>query len=359
MVIKSNLVIQTAFLGDLILSIPTFKKIKEIYPEDSLIVACKEGIGEFLLKEKLVDEIIEIKKSDSRSYGEALIYLKKFQFRNIFCIHRSIRSQLFAAQIKADKKIGFSSFFNVLPGFWIFNTLVPYVQNNPEVIRQIKILEPIDQKTFKELKDNDFSNLNESPLLKVPDFFSFKNEFNTKKKNVHNLKIAIFPGSVWATKKWTTAGYTELCKLLIQNKYEVHLLGGPSEKNLCEEIASKAAGAQVIAGSLSITETINQLVDYDVVVSNDSAPTHMAAYKDVPVITIFGPTTLSQGFRPWSNKALVVENKSLDCRPCGKHGHHQCPLGHHNCMKLIEAQEVFKKVQDVLNSFKNPTVIQQ
>lgn len=348
---KSNLVIQTAFLGDLILAVPLLRRIRKLYPEDKLIVACKQGLGEFLMTELLVDEVFELQKSNSQSYKEVLGRLKDYNIRNIFCLHRSVRSQLFTMQIKAERKIGFSSLFNRLIGCWFFNELVAYSQNNPEVLRQFRILETLDEKTFKEIHAKDFSYLNDSRLPEVPSFFSFQQEGHKNKQHDNRtkiIKIAVFPGSVWATKKWTSTGFSELSQLFIQRGYEVHLLGGPTEKNLCEEIAEKAKGVKVLAGLFSIAETIKQIQGYDLVISNDSAPTHMAAYQNTPVITVFGPTTLNQGFRPWSNQARVVENTSLNCRPCGKHGHQTCPLGHHNCMKLIEAQQVFHHAEELL-----------
>lgn len=338
--LKSNLVIQTAFLGDLILSIPTLRRIKEIFPDDKLIVLCKSGLGEFLIKEHIVDAIIEIEKSNAKSYQNALVESNKYNIRNVFCLHRSVRSQLFAAKIKAEKKIGFSSFL----GFWIFDDLVDYRAENPEVIRQFAILETIDSRSFTEINSQDYSYLNSSEMPVVPPFFSFVQQVRNESRN----KIAIFPGSVWATKKWTTAGFTELAELLVKDNYQIDLLGGASEKILCEEIAAKVSGVNVLAGSCSIAETIQLLAGYDLVISNDSAPTHMAAYNNIPVVTIFGPTTLKQGFRPWSNNAYVIENNQLTCRPCGKHGHNVCPLAHHNCMKSISAIMVYQQVKKIL-----------
>lgn len=339
---KSNLVIQTAFLGDLILSIPTLKRIKVLFPAEKLIILCKQGLGEFLLTEKIVDEIIEVEKSNSQSYNQALTKIQQYEINHLFCIHRSPRSLFFSSKIKANKKIGFSSFL----GFWIFDDLVPFVQDYPEVIRQFSILETVDKKSYEVLNDIDFSYLNDSALPEVPEFFSFHHSVTeSSSKN----RIAVFPGSVWATKKWTNEGFLELCRLLINNNYKVDLLGGPSERQLCETIAEQVPGTQVLAGQFSIAESIQKIKNYDLVVSNDSAPTHMSAYNNIPVVTIFGPTVPAQGFRPWSNNAAIVENKSLKCRPCGRHGHHQCPLGHHNCMKSIKAEQVFAEIQKLLS----------
>lgn len=347
MSLKHNLVIQTAFLGDLILSIPTLKRIRQIYPEDKLIVVCKKGLGEFLIKEKIADQVIEVEKSNSQSYSMATDQLNELKIRNIYCLHRSVRSQLFAAKIKAHKKIGFSS----LLGFWIFDDMIDFVQENPEVIRQFKILESTDEKTYLEFKDNDFHFLNtpdqNGHLPAVPDCFSFHHYRN--KAGSAQKRIAIFPGSVWATKKWTQAGFTQLTEMFLKQNYQVDLLGGPAEADLCSEIASQAVGARVLAGTLSIAESIQKLAEYDLVISNDSASTHMAAYNNTPVVSIFGPTTVDMGFRPWSNNSYIVEDKDLECRPCGKHGHNKCPLGHHNCMKQISSSQVYKTAAKILS----------
>ena len=47
-------------------------------------------------------------------------------------------------------------------------------------------------------------------------------------------------------------------------------------------------------------------------------------------------------YRPWQNKAVVVQNKNLDCRPCGKHGHASCPIKTHECMKSIAPSQVLE-----------------
>ncbi len=341
---KSNLVIQTAFLGDLILAVPTLRRIKNILPEEPLIVLCKKGLGQFLIQQKIADQIIEIEKSNSESYSQALSLISQIEVRNLYCIHRSIRSAFFSARIKADKKIGFSS----VVGFFIFDDLIDFRPAAPEAIRQFGILETSDEKTFHELNTKEFEYLNTSDLKEVPDFFSFKPV--TAKKPSLKKKIAIFPGSVWATKKWTQDGFTELARLLTADNYQVDLMGAESEKKLCEEIAVKAIQANVLAGKFSVSETLTALADYDLVIANDSAPTHMAAYNNTPVISIFGPTTLRQGFRPWSNNSRVIENKELSCRPCGRHGHNECPLKHHNCMISITATEVYLQAVKLLQS---------
>ena len=71
-----------------------------------------------------------------------------------------------------------------------------------------------------------------------------------------------------------------------------------------------------------------------VLVTNDSAPMHVAVARGTPVVAIFGPTTPRQGYGPYTDRAVVVE-RELACRPCSRHGGAQCPIGTHACMKEI------------------------
>jgi heptosyltransferase II len=336
-----NLVIQTAFLGDLILSVPTLRRIKKNQPHRQLAVVCKKGLGDFLKNEGLVDLVFEVEKSNRQSYKEALNSLNSYTLNNVYCIHKSIRSLLFTAQLKAKRKIGYNSFV----AFWFFDDVVDFEPEQHEVLRQFKILESTDEETRIKFFDEQLVDLNKAGQS-IPEYFSFKSAKQLRQKTG---RIALFPGSVWETKKWTEQGFAELAQKLNSAGYKIEFLGGPQEKELCERIAQLAGTGEVLAGQYDIATSLQKVRDYDLVVSNDSAPTHMAVYQNTPVVTIFGPTTSKMGFRPWSNNSEVVELNDVTCRPCGPHGHKECPLKHHNCMKQISADMVFEKALALLN----------
>ena len=243
------------------------------------------------------------------------------------------------------RKVGFNSFL----GFWIFDDSFDYEDAWPDAIRKFKLLSHLDPVVTAALVGEDFTSLNsanlEGVMPQLPEIFSFESVPATRKY----LKVCLFPGSVWATKRWTLTGYTEVAAKFTKLGYDVLLLGGPDEKELCEKIAKAVPQAQVLAGKLSIAQSIQQISQCDLVVANDSAATHMAALVGTPAITIFGPTTLNLGFRPWTNNARVVQT-DLNCRPCGKHGHQVCPLGHHHCMRFIESEVVMRKALELINS---------
>ena len=343
---KSIVFVQTAFIGDLFLSLPTLNRIRSLYPSYRLVLVCKKGLSDYFVKNKIVDQAYEVEKGDRQSYKSALDQINHLSVEYVFCVHKSLRSALFVRQIKANYKIGFSRFLSTL----FFSDTVDYIKKYPDVIRQLNILSTVDQALSYEITKKDWTYLNffddqKNKFSEIPDPF----QFNYKNKSNKSRKVGIFPGSVWATKKWTVSGFSDVVRFLIENKYEVFLMGAPAEKNICDQIHARNPDCLNLAGQLKLAESIQKISDFDFIVCNDSAPAHMAASQGIPSVVIFGPTTLDLGFRPWHDLSVVVENKKIDCRPCGAHGPMVCPLKHHNCMNSITAQDVISHLQYLLN----------
>lgn len=337
-----HVVVQTAFIGDVFLSIPFLKRLKELYPNDKIIFVAKKGVADYLLNLKVIDELVTVNKGDKSSYREAIKKINLHHVQNVFCLHRSLRSALFSMQLKAKNKFGFSQGLN----FLFFTETVKYLKAFPDAIRQMALLAPVDKITSDKIQQTDWSYLNKAnedgAFTTIPEFFSMKVPIHP----IHQVKkIALFPGSVWQTKKWPINYYAELCEKLITVGYNIVLMGGPEEASLCEEIKAKNPKAEVLAGKMKLVESIDFLKTCDLIIGNDSSPSHLGASVGTPVIAIFGPTTLDLGFRPWNDLSVVVENKTLTCRPCGPHGHQKCPLGHHKCMNEILPANVFQAAQ--------------
>ena len=86
----------------------------------------------------------------------------------------------------------------------------------------------------------------------------------------------------------------------------------------------------------SIKELIEYISSLQIFITGDSGPMHLASSFQVPTVSIFGPT-LDNETSQWKNNQSIIIKKNLDCQPCMKR---TCPLKHHNCMNLIEVEEV-------------------
>ena len=348
---KPILVIQTAFLGDLLLSIPLLKGIRRIYPNSHLQLVCRAGLGSILLDLGLVDEFHEVVKNDAQSYQNILKKLSKIGFLRIYCPHESFRSAMMSRSLQAERKIGFYRWWNS----WIFEERVSRDLNLPDALRQLSLLKAADTELASRI--NDYSkNTSIAKLGEVPEWASMDVSPAISNKNIvakNYLRVGVFPGSVWATKQWTRDGFIGVCKNLAAKKFEVILFGSAGETELAASIAGQVGGINNLVGKTGFSQTLSWLKTCDLVISNDSGGQHLAAVAGIPTLAIFGPTVLSIGYRPWNPRVKVVEVEGLGCRPCGKHGHKKCPIGTHECMKKISVDQVLKAASELIPDLNN------
>lgn len=158
--------------------------------------------------------------------------------------------------------------------------------------------------------------------------------------------VALAPGSAWGTKRWP--GYPALVAELPRD-VGIVVVGGREDAPHARSIADAAPGRVLDAtGKLRILATAALLARARALVTNDSLPQHLASAMDVPTVTIFGPTVPQFGFGPLAARSRVAEQDGdLPCRPCSNHGPPACPLAHWACMRRIEPAQVARAVHAV------------
>jgi len=82
-------------------------------------------------------------------------------------------------------------------------------------------------------------------------------------------------------------------------------------------------------------------------VTNDSAPLHLATAMGTPVVAVFGPTVTEFGFGPLRSGDVALGVEGLECRPCSPHGPPACPLGHHRCMRELTVSAVLAAIEEL------------
>jgi heptosyltransferase-2 len=156
----------------------------------------------------------------------------------------------------------------------------------------------------------------------------------------HDLLV---PGAGFATKAWPATRWLEFLPcLLATGETPVLVLGGPREIELGERLAA-AAPARVtnLCGRTSLTEAARLVAAARRIVTGDTGLLHMADAAGVPGVALFGGTTRELGFYPQGAGLRVLE-RELPCRPCSHVGRRACPLGHLACLDGIGAGEVLE-----------------
>ncbi len=356
------LFIQTAFVGDLLLSIPTLRALKSEHPDARVTLLCRKGLGDFMRSASLVDEVVEADKSSESAWKAVEDRLAAQAWHVIYCPHQSPRSLILTRKLNSSRKVGYRS----LLGKLVFNEAVERPMHLPEALRQLVLLssqrtdevfeyEPkLNQNIYRRLsKLEDKKNVVRTEILKsVPSWASME---IPSLKSSKQKAVVLSPGSVWATKKWTEEGFTEVARQFLSQGKIVYLLGSADEREICEKIKMQAMKGSMapadrlanLAGSKTLWESAQIMAAAELVFTNDSGAMHMAACAGTPSVSVFGPTVLEQGYRPWQTRARVVHSV-LSCRPCGKHGSQKCPIGTHECMKLVDAGSVTAAAGELL-----------
>ncbi|MBX3022099.1 MAG: glycosyltransferase family 9 protein [Bdellovibrionales bacterium] len=347
----AHLVFQTAFPGDVFLSIPLIKRLRAFDPGTPIVLACRPGLGDFFLLNGLVDEVIAIDKRSRTGRAQARQRLQREEWDLVLVPHSSVRTALWMWGVRARRgRVSFRKWWNAP----FFDKRVVRPDHLPDALRQMSLLAPIDNRVaewFATPEVHDLANpiAQQSLSLRqplIPDWASMELGYGGPMAE-NDRTVFLAPGSVWATKRWTPEGFEDLARILLERGYEVELVGSQGEKALCDQIASHVKGVKNSAGQTSLTQLVSRFSAGKALVCNDSGAMHAAAAAGLPTVAVFGPTTLDLGFRPWNNHAVVVQ-KELKCRPCGKHGPQKCPLGTHECMQSISAKEVYAALEPLL-----------
>jgi heptosyltransferase-2 len=160
--------------------------------------------------------------------------------------------------------------------------------------------------------------------------------------------VALAPGSAWGTKRWPY--YVELAKRLV-DEFNIAIVGSKADGAIAEQIVAAVPSDRVMntVGTLPLLASAELISRAQAIVTNDSAPQHLASAMGTPTLTIFGPTVPAFGFGPLAERRAVAGLDGLSCRPCDRHGPQRCPLGHWRCMRELGPDYVATILTEVLN----------
>lgn len=316
----SFLIIQTAFIGDVILATPVVEALHAEYPGASIDFLLRKG-NEGLLQGHPYISHVHIWDKKNGKYGnmaKMIGTIRKLKYDVVINLHRFLNTGLVTVLSGAGETIGFEK--NPLSVF--FSKRIPHVidisqgrtheiDRNLMLIRHLVRVERINPRLYP--SQADFA-----------------------RTTMAQPYITISPTSVWFTKQYPPDRWVHFINLM-DSSTAVCLLGAPSDVLACESIQAKVnhRNVQVLAGKLSFLESAALMKHARMNYANDSAPLHMASAMDAPVTAVFCSTIPAFGFGPLSSQSYIMETADkLDCRPCGIHGYRQCPKGHFNCANI-------------------------
>ena len=317
---KNILVIQTAFLGDVVLATAVIEKLHACLPYASISMLVRKGNESLLKNHPFLKKVIVWDKTKNKfpnllnTIGE----IRKENFDTVINLQRFFSSGLFTIFSGAETKIGFDK----NPLSFLFTKKVKHVigDGRHEVARNLELLASVCDTTFT------------NPKL----YPGHENDVKTASYKTGKY-VTMAPASVWFTKQLPEEKWVELIKKQDKN-LKIYLIGGPGDTSLCERIMQTASVTNVanLCGKLNLLDTASLMREAEMNYVNDSGPLHLASATNAPVTAFFCSTIPAFGFGPLSENSIIVETREkLTCRPCGLHGKTACPEGHFLCAKSI------------------------
>ena len=318
------LIIQTAFIGDVILATPVISELKRLFPQAEIDVLVKKGNGPLLENDPHVHRLFQLDKKADK-VKEILRLRKEFIKRSYDLavnLHRFGSSGLITILSGAKKTYGFRK--NPFSLFFTKRFEHQIGDGTHEVERNLSLI--------REFGANAIARPVLYPGEEAEDVVrSYKDE----------PYFCFAPASVWFTKQLPEEKWIELLKLRSE-KAKLYLLGATDDSELCQRIIDESgvSNAVNLAGKLSLLQSAALIRDAKRTYVNDSGPLHIASSMNAPITAFFCSTTPEFGFGPLSDDSQIIEStEKPDCKPCGLHGHSSCPKGHFDCGVQINVSQ--------------------
>lgn len=321
----SFLVIQTAFIGDVILATAVLEKLHQHYPESSIDFLVRQG-NEGLVKGHPFLRRVWVwnkKEGKIKNLVNLIRAVRHERYDYVINLHRFASSGFVTAFSGAKTSIGFSK----NPLSFLFSRRVKHeigtlheVERNQQLIESLTDAQAARPKLYPSVQDR-----------------------STVEQYIKGRYLCVAPTSVWFTKQWPAEKWIEFLKLVSPRVDAIYILGAPSDRALCDEILQRVSSPNVVnlAGQLSFLASAALMEKATMNYVNDSAPMHIASSMNAPVAAIYCSTVPSFGFGPLSEKSSVIETSEiLSCRPCGLHGYKACPEGHFRCATTIRSEQL-------------------
>ena len=330
------LVIQTAFIGDVVLATALIEKLHAWFPDARIDFLVRKGNEGLLEGHPWLHELLvwDKKHNKLRNLWRMTRRIRRSRYDKVINVQRFAATGLLTVFSGAKETIGFdknpmSRWFTrriphiisapVKPGAIVTGPITHEIQRNQALISALTDDQPAKPRLYPTAADE----------TKVSEYKGRK-------------YITLSPASVWFTKQYPREKWGDFIRQ-VPGTYTIYLLGAPSDQPLCDALVAQRGKVVNLAGRLNFLQSAALMRGATMNYVNDSAPMHFASAVNAPVTAVYCSTLPAFGFGPLSDESHVVEiERPLDCRPCGLHGFKACPQGHFNCAHEIQDRQLLE-----------------
>ncbi|MBZ5856663.1 glycosyltransferase family 9 protein [Flavihumibacter profundi] len=326
------LIIQTAFIGDVVLATGILEKLHQRFPDAAIDFLVRKGNEGLLASHPYLHRLLiwDKKAGKYKDLMRLLNEIRSARYDKVINVQRFGATGLLTAFSGAKETIGydknpFSRFFTKVVPHTISNATHPKheIERCNDLIAHFTDQEPFPPHLYPSAADEQ----------KIASFTKYP-------------FLVIAPASVWFTKQYPAEKWVAFLKR-IPKYLQVYIIGAPSDEALAQSIISAAGNklVQSLCGQLSFLQSAALMKKAVMNYVNDSAPMHFASAVNAPTAAIYCSTLPSFGFGPLATRSAIIEiAEPLPCRPCGLHGLKACPEGHFKCALLIREEQLLEQL---------------
>ena len=336
--VKQILVVGPSWVGDMVMAQSLFITLKQTYPNADIDVLAPAW------SEPILNRMPEVRATVTQPVGHGEFgllaryrlgkQLRQKAYDVAVVLPRSFKSALipFFARIprrigyKGEMRYGLINDIRVLDKNVLTQTVQRFVALG--VARDASLPPPIPEPRLKVDQDNQQRLLGALGL------------------NLEKPVIGFMPGAEYGpAKRWPEGYFAGVADYLVNNGYQVWLLGSGKDQATAEKIQQTCQQPLTsLCGKTSLQDVADLMAVMQLAITNDSGLMHVAAAVGCPLIAIYGSST--PAYTPPLTQQATVLYEGLACSPCFER---ECPLGHTQCLTLITVDKVIKAVQDMVS----------
>ncbi len=339
---KRVLIVRLDRLGDVVLSTPVIKAVREVCPEAYIAFLARRHAVDVLKGNPYLDEVIVYEKEGrEKSFVRNVQFirlLRRKKFDIALVLHPTKRTHLLVSLAGIRETVG----YNRKWGF-LLTTRIPH-NKQYGLKHEIEYVLDILRYTGLEPKDKAlYMPVNNAAEKNIDSVF----RDNGIKED--DICVTVNPGASCISKKWGAEKFARVADALIKNfGAKIIIISGRTDQALAARVASLISGNCLdLSGKTSIAEVASVLRRSKLFISNDSGPVHIACAVGTPVIAIFGRSDRGLSPQRWgpTGKNDIVLHKDVGCDECLAHN---CKRGF-KCLEAITADEVVAAAGRILN----------
>ena len=333
--IKKILFIRIDRIGDIVMSTPALKAIKQAFPHSELTVLASppnsplvfnnpniDHIVVYDRRGSLIDRIRVIQKLRESSFDLAIDPYADYE----------LETALIAFFSGAKRRTGYASYGREV----FFNLPAPEIRSNRHFIDlTLDVLKPVGIVTKDKTPE----------IYLTDDEKKWAGDWLNKNGLGRNPVIGMHPGASYETQRWPPERFAELADLLqVDKKLDVIIFGGPDDEHLVNRICSILHGEVTAYIAHDLRKLAALISCCHVFVCNNSGPLHMSVAIGTPTISFMGPT-IKERWMPLGDIHTILRIDDLPCIGCNK-GY--CKINTHDCMRLIPSSMVMEAVGNLM-----------